>query len=59
MLRVPQADLASRPCCMIGCEQRATWWVGPEDTNGLDDYTELCADHVEEMKAATDLAVRL
>ena len=58
-LQVPRADLAERPCCVIECGQRALFWVGPHNTNGIDDYTEVCADHVDSVKQAADVVVPL
>ena len=55
VLSVPRADLAHRPCCVVDCSQRARWWVGPGNSNGLDDYTEVCADHVENVKGDYDV----
>jgi hypothetical protein len=59
-LRVPRADLgSSRPCCVTGCPQVATRWVGPTRSNGMDDYTEVCVWHVDDVKRATDVVVDL
>lgn len=43
----------------MGCPQKAKWWVGPKKSNGLDDYTEVCSDHVEDVKRDDDVVVEL
>jgi len=58
-LQVPRADLAERPCCVIGCGQQAYFWAGPSDTNGIDDYTEVCADHIVDVKGESDIVAPL
>ncbi|MGE3483300.1 MAG: hypothetical protein AB7L09_00895 [Nitrospira sp.] len=58
-LQVPRADLPTRLCCVIDCSQRAYFWVGPADSNGIDDYTEVCADHIEDVKQSSDIVAPL
>jgi len=58
-LQVPRADLVNRPCCMVECGQRAQFWMGPPNTNGIDDYIEVCADHVDSLKQTSDVVVPL
>lgn len=65
-LTVPRADLGTdRKCCVSAgdppsqCIHQAQFWVGPEKTNGIDDYTEVCADHVDTVLGENDVVVRL
>jgi hypothetical protein len=48
-------------CCLLDdagnrCPQPARFWVG---ANGVDDYTHVCGDHVEDVKRDGDVVVRL
>jgi hypothetical protein len=48
-------------CCLLNdagarCSQRARFWVG---ANGLDDYTHVCGDHVEDVKREGDVVVKV
>lgn len=48
-------------CCFIGedghsCQQPARFWVGSDI---FEDYTEVCEDHVEDVKRDADTVVRL
>lgn len=67
-LTVPREDLGSRrKCCVmqgaednqVQCVHDAQFWVGPEKSNGTDDYTEVCADHVDSVLGESDVVVRL
>ena len=44
---------------MVECGQRAQFWMGPPNTNGIDDYIEVCADHVDSLKQTSDVVVPL
>ena len=47
-------------CCIIvegeRCKQASRFWVGK---NGVDDYTHVCGDHVDEVKRDGDAVVKL
>ena len=48
-------------CCVLDdagnrCPQHSRFWVG---ANGLDDYTHVCGDHVEDVKRDGDSVVEL
>lgn len=48
-------------CCLLDangnrCSQQARFWVG---ANGIDDYTHVCGDHVEDVKRDGDSVHRL
>lgn len=65
-LTTPREDLGhNRKCCVllgsppVQCINLAQFWVGPEQSNGIDDYTEVCADHVDTVREDDDVVVRL
>jgi hypothetical protein len=51
-------------CCVLGengsqesrCPQPSRFWVGK---NGVDDYTHVCGDHVEDVRQEGDTVVKL
>lgn len=60
------ADIAKREvlvpmggqrCCHEGCGRPAQFWIGPADSNGIDDYTEMCADHQPDYTGVNDIVV--
>jgi hypothetical protein len=61
-VRVVTASDEKERCCVLDdkgenrCTQKARFWVGK---NGLDDYTHVCGDHVEDVKAEGDRVYRL
>ena len=51
----------SEQCCLLNdkgerCPQRSRFWVG---ANGVDDYTYVCGDHVNDVKRDGDVVQKI